>query len=597
MCIVDRENVVLAAVISSYFSRDGTYFPIFTFPGVKKAKGPDAERMNDEYVPQMIGREAAVVINNAIAEFGGCRVLVLAGLSEAQRTFIENVEDAQVLEIESLDDVDGALRSIGIRRADTLRCRTDDVLLGLYLAKNRGCRLWIAEDAEPLPAIADTGGGLVVVEQTAANAGCVAAVNYVHAIGAALRVVASLPPHAESGTIRLLQRWRDENDAEAWDELRTAIEQRTGGIDFSAFPFVTFFTDGLPYSLLVDGAVPCSYVHLGLFPDRLIVNAIVRARSRRRLASAVVFAIEELRHRDETGWLLQFLREQHYAVRPVVGREATAENFDYYAGHFPYDILHISSHGGEVDGSLVTLTFSDRQGERHVIEYDEVVGIAPTYDGSGLFGVQHKALFRRLDGLEWGSSALAGRKLPEHVYVDAMRAMFDGEGAVSREREHKDRVSGGSVIVCHDGYHQAMFRTLAAYGHPIVFNNTCWSSSGITHFFLGSGAVAYIGTLWAVHNDLATRAAKYFYENVGSTQLIHALHRVNHEIKDTPDANIYVYWGLHFSTFTTAESEQVSINDVGSRMARQIRMYVRHLEQPLTDEVRDNDARVLRRTL
>jgi hypothetical protein len=392
VCIVDRENVALAAVISSYFSRSGTYFPIFTFPGVKKAKGPDAERMDDDYVPQMIGREAAVVINNAIAELGGCSVLVLAGLSAAQRSYIEQVGEARVLEIGTVADVDTALRSIGIARRDTLCCRPDDVLTGLYLAKMRGCRLWVAEDSEPIPAAVDTGRGLVVVEQAASNAACVIAVNYAHAIGAAIRVVAPLPRHAESGTIRVLQRWRDESEAEAFDELRTAIEQRIGDIDFCVFTFVTFFTDGLPYSLVVNGALPCSYVHLGLFPDRLIVNAIVRERSRRRLASAVVFAIEDLRHQDETSWLLQFLRDQHYAIRPVVGREATAENFDYYAGHFPYDLLHISSHGGEVDGSLVMLTFTDRHGEQHVIEYDEVVGIAPTYDGSGLFGVQHKTL-------------------------------------------------------------------------------------------------------------------------------------------------------------------------------------------------------------
>jgi hypothetical protein len=210
------------------------------------------------------------------------------------------------------------------------------------------------------------------------------------------------------------------------------------------------------------------------------------------------------------------------------------------------------------------------------------------------FNIRH---FRRLNGLEWGSSALADRGLPEYVYVDAVRAMFDGDGAVSREREHKDKVSGGCVIVCHDGYHQAMFRTLAAYGHPIVFNNTCWSSSGITHFFLGSGAVAYIGTLWAVPNELATRAAKCFYENASSMPLMYALHRVNQEIRTTPDANIYIFWGLHFSTFTTGKSERVSINDVGGHMARQVRMYVRHLQQLLTHEVRDNDARVLRRAL
>ncbi len=597
VCIVDRENVAIAAVVSSYFSDVGTYVPIFTFPGVKKAKGPNDTRMDDEYVPQMVGREAAVVINNAISNLGGCKVLVLAGLSAVQRSYIEQAGDARVLEIERTDDVDAALRSIGVEKASTLRCRQDDVLRGLWIAKKRGYRLWVTEDAEPLPTDADMDSRLVVIEQTSSNAACVAAVNYAHAIGASARIVSPLLPHAESGSVRLLQRWRDEGSSEAWDELRAAMTQRIGDINFHAFTFVTFFTEGLPYSLIVDGAIPCSYVHLGLFPDRLIVSAIVRERSRRRLASAVVFAIEEFRHEDETNWLLEFLRCHHYAVRAVVDSEATVESFDYYAGDFPYDLLHISSHGGEVDGSLVTLTFTARDGENHVVEYDEVVGIAPTHDGSRLLGVQHKALFRRLDGLEWGSAALHDCNLPEYVYVDAMHAMFDGINAVTREREHRDRVPGSCVVVCSDGYHQAMFRTLAAYGHPVIFNNTCSSWSGITHFFLGSGAVGYVGTLWDVPLDLATPAAQRFYDNAINVSMMNAVHEVNHAIAGTADANIYVFWGLPFSTLTVGESEEASINDVGTRMSRQIEMYVRHLEEPLSDEVRDNAVRVLRRVL
>jgi hypothetical protein len=397
--------------------------------------------------------------------------------------------------------------------------------------------------------------------------------------------------------MRLLQRWRDDGSAEARDELLGAITQRIASIDFRAFLFVTFFTEGLPYSLVVDGAIPCSYVHLALFPDRLIVNAIVRERMRRRLPSAIIFALEEFRHVDETGWLLDFLERQHYAVRSLVGPEATVEAFDHYVGDFPYDLLHISSHGGEVSGSLVSLTFSARDGKRHIVEYDEVVGIAPTYDGSGLFGVQHKALFRRLDGFEWGSVALAEQDLPESVTADAMQAMFEGVNVVSRERKPQARVPGSCVVICSDGCHQAMFRTLAAYGHPIVFNNTCWSWSGIAQGFLGSGAVGYIGTLWAVPLDLAKHAAERFYATATGTSIVIALHGVNRAIATTVDANIYVFWGLHFSTLTLGEHEDESVKRTGYRIARQIEMLQRHVEQPLSDEVRDNAARVLRRVL
>ena len=58
---------------------------------------------------------------------------------------------------------------------------------------------------------------------------------------------------------------------------------------------------------------------------------------------------------------------------------------------------------------------------------------------------------------------------------------------------------------------------------------------------------------------------------------MNALHIVNGEIAETKDANIYMLWGLHFSTFTVGESEDVSINLIGSRLAKEIKMYLRYL--------------------
>ena len=599
VCIVDRESIALAAVISSYFSEPSEYFPLFTFPGVEKGNGPGGDRLDDDYVAQMVGREAAVTLKNILAHLEECETLVLAGLTDVQRSYIdtESFGVSRVLTIASPDEVDSVFRSIGIQKEEALRCHPDEVLRGLYLAKQRGWRLWVADDAEALGPEDTQAGSLVVVEQTQETAGGVVAVNYAHAIGAAVRVVDALPRHAESRSVRLLQRWREDGEQEASDELNGAIAIRVGGVDFSAFDFVTFFTEGLPYSLIVDAVAPCSYVHLGLFPDRFIVNAIIRERSKFRLASAVVFAIEGFHEHDETLWLTDFLQRQYYAVRPVIGSEATVEAFDYHAADFPYDFLHISSHGGEVDGSLVAVTFDSRDGERHVIEYDEVVGIARTYDGSGLFNVQHKAIFKTLDGLEWGSAKLRERDLPDVVYVDAMHAIFDGVNVSERERSHKEQVPGGCAIVCNDGYHMAMFRTIAAYGNPIIFNNTCSSWSGTNHFFLSGGAIAYIGTHWNVPDDLAIDAAKTFYKGAIGVPLIDAIHRVNLEISGTADANIYAFWGLHFSTLTVGEDAGLSVNHLASRMAKIIEMYARHLEEPLSDEVRDNAARTLRRVL
>lgn len=597
-CIVDRESVILAAVISSYFSERGSYFPLFTFPGVTKSRlNDDATRDHDDFVPHMIGVQAATEIKNVIAEMGGCKVLILAGLSAAQRSYIDIASGVDCVEVPLVDDVDGALSQFGLTKAETLRCRPHEVLRGLNLAQNRGRRLWIADDAELLPPNELKGNGLVLVEHTPHTATCVAAANFAHSIAAAMLVATPLPKLAESGIARTIQRWRNESSDSARDELIAQITVRLGDVDLTRFDFATFFTEGLPYALVVNCAIPSSHIHLGLSPDRLIVNAITRERSGRRLASAVVFAIEDFKDVDESQWLTDFLRSNNYAVKVVAGKAATVESFDFHTTDYPYDLFHISSHGGEVEGSLVTVEFAARDGEHHVVEYDEVVGIAPTYDGSGLFSVQQKAMFRTLDGLDWGSAALAERNLGDGVYNDATRAMFDNINVIKRDRGDERRVPGSCVVVCSDGSHQAMFRSLAAYGQPIVFNNTCSSWLGVSHFFLASGAIAYIGTLWDVPLGLATNAAKTFYEHAKEGSLMNAVHAVNLSIEGTKHANIYALWGLPFSTFTIGNDEQDSLSRVASKMARHIEMLARHLEAPLSDEVRRSGTRGLRRVL
>lgn len=596
VCIVDRENIELAAIISSYFDAPGTYFPLFTFPGIREGQEAGGEDDEDR-IPQMIGAEAAIHLRNILAHLSGFQTLLLAGLSAAQRSYIDlqAIACERVLQVGTADEVDHTLRSIGVQKEETLRCRPDEVLRGLFEAKLRGCRLWIAKDADPLPENEIEAGRLVVVEQTQETAGSVVAVNYAHAVGAALKVVQPLPRYAESRSVELIQRWRGEGDRESWRELFDAMTERIGDVDFERFNFATFFTEGLPYALFVSGATPCSYVSLGLFPDRLIVNAILREREQTRLASAVVFATEAFHDHDESQWLIAFMRRYGYAVRGVVGAAATVVNFEYHAEQYPYDLLHISTHGVEVKGTLETVTFLARDKSQHVVEYDHVLGIARTYDGSGLFNVQQKFLFKSLDGAAWGSPELRERNLPDFVYSDALKAMKGGKSVVNRQRLEKEHVPGGHAIICNDGYHLGMFRILAGYCHPVVFNNTCSSWSGVNHFFLSGGAIAYIGTHWDVPDEVAIRSAKRFYEAAIDAPLGNAVDAMNRAVASTPDANIYAFWGLHFSTFSRGENIRLSLNDVGSKQAKLINMYTVHLETAaLDDDVRDNEARVLR---
>lgn len=592
LCVVDKERTDLAAVISSYFSVKGVYFPVFTFLGVQHADQGQDDVEDDEFVSKMIGAEAAVVLSNALARLGSTGPIILAGLSAAQTSYLRLPDGVPILEITTLDEVREKLRTVGVAKKEQLRCKRSQLLLGLYVAQRTDRSLEIADDADDLTESENHAGGLVLVEEAVDNAACVVAINYAHSIGANVKIVGRLDRSTSRRVLGWLQKWREDHDTTARDALFAEIEQRIGTVDFRAFEYATFFTEGLPYSLMLESVIPCSYVNLSLRADHFVFNNL-RAERGQSLAAAVIFTTDEFAASGETQWLVKFLKDQHYFVRSLDGRKATSQSFGYHAEHFPYGILHIVSHGGEVDGYSVAEEFIDRKGVKHLVEYDEVVGLSRV-PGDDRIRVERKVIFKALDGLDWNDPARRQADIPHYVYEDMRKKLFAkgtwGEGAV---REHKSNIPWSCAVRCNDGIHQAMFRSVAAYGSPLVFNNTCWSWAGIADFFLTGGARAYVGTLWAVPNALAVAATKVFYENALGDGIVKALHLVNRSINDTEDADIYIVWGLHFSTLSRGRSYDESAAAVFRRMAQAVSMYVRHLNEVTASDARDNAIEAL----
>jgi hypothetical protein len=104
-------------------------------------------------------------------------------------------------------------------------------------------------------------------------------------------------------------------------------------------------------------------------------------------------------------------------------------------------------------------------------------------------------------------------------------------------------------IECFDSIHQGDFRSLASNSSPVIFNNTCSSWYEIAITFIDAGARAYLGTLWKVDNRVAREAARAFYDQVlVSGSLLHSFYEMTRSIANSKYRNIYIFWGLHFST-------------------------------------------------
>src|SRR5260370_9034683 len=114
--------------------------------------------------------------------------------------------------------------------------------------------------------------------------------------------------------------------------MKEESEKRIGSILFGQFEYATFFTAGLPYSLMLQDTVPCSYVHLLLKPDLFILNSIMFADGE-RFGSAVVFSPTFFSD-EETSWLCEFFTRKTYYLRPLVAQNPSLAPFYFLSQYF-----------------------------------------------------------------------------------------------------------------------------------------------------------------------------------------------------------------------------------------------------------------------
>jgi hypothetical protein len=547
VCIATYGQAALAAVVSSYFSKAGVYFPVFEFPSVDVPYSASSDFGKDGYFGRILGDRAAHEINNSLARLQPDSIL-LVGMTENQKSHLRALLPAQqLIEINSLDDVPARL-PFSPPTTDPLRCKASQLNEGLLLAKFCQKPLAIDESAPLLPAKHLHGGEGVLLIENDASVPDVAAINYGFAINADIVLVSATEESQMRSLPRHLEAWSKDKSHHEFAWAKRAASKRLRDVNFAAYKFATFFTKGLPYGLFIGNAIPCSHVMKGLDCGLFITNALIEEHAPIGLASAIVFS-PKLFDSEETEDISRLLEANNYMVTSLVGKKATVKQLANYGSHFPYDLMHICAHGGETDGYFVVQEFADRNGQSHKLEFYEVVGFSPT-EGD-MVKVNRKLIFKSLDGFPWMSPPLKG--YPRYVFEDMLVATrHDPENKVLRV-PFKSKIALSCHIQCADSIHQGEFHGLAGFGHPIVFNNTCSSSHEIAAMIIRAGARAYIGTLWSVGNETARRAAKAFYEDlVEHGDLLSAFFAMNKAIINKQYDNVYILWGLHLSTLRKA---------------------------------------------
>ncbi|GFD83883.1 hypothetical protein KUL118_67450 [Tenacibaculum sp. KUL118] len=593
ICIVNRNDNVLAALIASYIFKLNKYNLIFEFPSVT-AEYRDfiGDVIDEHHITRVRANEFNIKVNNAINQVHGCKYLIIAGLNEEQKSYLTFLEDYNVIEIQDYYDVEVYLSAFNLK-SDIIICREEEVLNGLYIAAKSDAILKIDDNAESiLSCKLEKSNGIIVIEDIKKVSSVIATI-----YALSLNLSISITPKViidKREISYFIEQWKTTNNGQFFNDLRAIVYPNIEHIDFEKYEFATFFTTGIPYSLIIENIIPCSHVNLYINPDFFVFNSIY-FQNKFQLNSAIVFSPKEFED-EETDFVIQNFASNNYYVRGLIGEKASANSLDFHIKEFPFDLLHICSHGGEIGGYESKLDFIDRDGNKHIVEFDEVV----TYDLTTLnntnldegIPVTVKNIYKKFDGLIWRSKELKDKNFPNYVFSDMQNAISNGIDKTIRKP--KRIIANSCAITCYSSYYQAMFNIIAGIHSPIIFNNTCWSWSDIADHFIASGARGYIGTLWDVDNGVAKKSAEHFYSNIFSKTIMNALHDSLIYSKEKREENIYIYYGLHFSSFSKAISVNKSKEEVIIRLITSLERWKDKLKNTRNESIKRNIKELLK---
>ncbi len=587
VCITN--NFELGVLISSLFNNTSAYFPIFRFPDVNAFYSEEDDSNSDGYLSRIIGKETKVLINNAFARLKP-RHIILAGLNEMQKSFFAFLPEELVITVDSIDNLEDRLMLLRRSFNGEIRCNRDDLLVGLIHARSANKKLIYDENSKSISGTVNIkDDGLIVIENSN-DVSSLIAVNYAFSINAEIVLVDPLEEEEIQSIQKSIHKWKKTGACNAYNKIKKKVSSRVEGIDFSKYKYATFFTEGLPYSLILKNIIPMTYVRKSLREDFFIFNNIFYEQVD-QFNSALIFSPKEFSD-EETQELIEKLRTNDFFVKDLVYDNATVRNFGNYTEHYPFDLLHICSHGGETDGYYVIEQFKDRDGKQHKVEYEEVVGFS-LVPGTEKVTIHRKAIFRKFDGFRWMSPEMKQQNFPEYVFEDMRRAIFNVDTGKKAFRVKANyNIFNSCHVKCYDSIHQGEFNVIASHSSPIVFNNTCSSWYEIIGHFIAAGCRGYIGTLWPIDNSIAKNSSLHFYDNFLSKGILGAFFEMCQQTHNTQDSDIYIYWGLHFSTIQ--KPQKTGRAKVLNELSRSFSAYKRKYNKTKIPEVKKNSAYILK---
>lgn len=531
LCITD--DFILGALISSYFNKSNEYFVLLEPPRMKR---PD---FSNEIIRIM----------NIIFKIRPEKVILCNLKDEESEPFKKRINTKRILEINENTDLNNLEKIINFSFLGEVICKENDILFGLLSAKLEKKRLLVRNTGKRI----DYNKldkydfkRILIIEETNSITDVIG-INYAFATNSLISIIPSSSRKEVSDLERKIKKIDDDRIRgieyeDRLEEIKYFIFKKIKKINFNGYKSATFITKGIPYNLALDNLLPVSHMlEFGL--GKFIFENIYYESANSFFQNILIFS-PELFESEEIESTISIFSEKNFHIKALKGEEASFDNLEKYFPFYPYDLLHICTHGGEFDGFKVIEKFLDRCGNEHILEYEQVLAHSNTPINGEKVMVWSVEFYKKLDGYKWGSNDVK-ENIPKYVFDDLQKMLVENINRIELEREEIDtKINGSFGIVCYDNnFHPTAFHVIANHNNPVIFNNICLSWYTIGSNFIFAGARTYIGTIFSIDNNLAINFANTFYSGIFSKTLLDSFW----ESSKQHNTSFYIFYGTHFS--------------------------------------------------
>jgi hypothetical protein len=424
------DDAQLAAQLSCRFAEAGTYLAIFEQPRIVR---PD--------------REAEVIrCTNALAR-SKARTFIFAGLGTITATALSvAVPERRTHHVQASGDIEKLPLNLRELRGDPLVWGKDRIGIGLLKALRAKRGIIFADEPSPVESISPKSDHLVVCEEGDDLAQVIAA-NYAFATGAGLHLI---PKVEEDRVDDILERFyginedRQNSASETLTTLRDEMRTLAGNIPVPPGGSITFITDGLPLGFAF-GEAPST--HLFIYPDLgvTIAQGLAAEQPGAPGIRIVTLVNPDQSPAPEVETAVSLLRPHGVYLRGYEGRAADVTSVSDMIELFPYDLMIIATHCGDVSGYRWTYEYEDSEGYRRTLIVDIALGIGQT-DVKDRLRVTQFMHFVSLDGVDWTDRKAKAKLYVGKAIIDFMARVGEGGDLKPVKKDTVPRVIGSAAL-------------------------------------------------------------------------------------------------------------------------------------------------------